>query len=107
MKFTEKSNLRIRGQDESAGLSIPRQNPIDEHNRMPVVPVSIAWFLCLFVCGVGAYSISQIGNPANSWVATTMYGVTTLATLMIAGRVLTPVDLRIDRLLRVFVRNKH
>ncbi|WP_299628064.1 hypothetical protein [uncultured Tateyamaria sp.] len=94
--------LLTLGSSQAQETSIPRQNPIDEHERMPVVPVSLAWVLCFFVCVVGFYSIWQIGNPANTWVASTMYGVITMATLMVAGRVLTPVVLRLDRLLHVF-----
>lgn len=85
-----------------ASVRIERQSAINETTRPPVTPRGVTWVMSGLVTVCGSYALLQIGNPVNTWVANLVFGAIVLASLTIAGGVLTPFDLRFDRLLKVF-----
>lgn len=83
-------------------VKIERQSEIDEHKRSPTTPKGVSWVMCALVSLCGCYALFQIGRPTNSWADTLVFGAIVLASLTIAGGVLTPFDLRFDRMLSAF-----
>ena len=104
MTPTDQNSPKVSSNKAQTAHPIPRQNEIDEHPRSPTVPVGVSWTMCVLVSVCGTYALLQISRPENNWSATVIYGAIVLASLTIAGGVLTPFDLRFDRLLRIIKR---